>query len=176
LINAAGGRTLALFTSYARLNAAYSDLESKLDFKVLKQDDFPKMELLRKFAEDESTCLFATQSFFQGVDVPGQTLSLVIIDRLPFPVPTDPLMSARRDAYGKSAFTAIDIPIAATKLAQAAGRLIRTQTDLGVVAVLDPRLVTKGYGKSIIEMLPPMEFTNKLERAKEFLAYAVKSR
>ncbi len=176
LINAAGGRTLALFTSYARLNAAYTELEEKLDFKILKQDDFPKMELLRKFAESDATCLFATQSFFQGVDVPGQTLSLVIIDRLPFPVPTDPLMSARRDAYGKSAFTAIDIPIAATKLAQAAGRLIRTQTDKGVVAVLDPRLVTKGYGKSIIEMLPPMEFTNNQERAKEFLAYAVKSR
>lgn len=176
LINAAGGRTLALFTSYARLNAAYEELERKLDFKVLKQDDLPKMELLRKFAESEATCLFATQSFFQGVDVPGQTLSLVIIDRLPFPVPSDPLMSARRDAYGKSAFTAIDIPIAATKLAQAAGRLIRTQTDMGVVAILDPRLVTKGYGKSIVEMLPPMEFTSKPERAKEFLAYAVKSR
>ena len=176
LINAAGGRTLALFTSYARLNAAYSALEDKLEFKILKQDDLPKMELLRKFAESEATCLFATQSFFQGVDVPGQTLSLVIIDRLPFPVPTDPLMSARRDAFGKSAFTAIDIPIAATKLAQAAGRLIRTQTDLGVVAVLDPRLVTKGYGKTIIEMLPPMEFTNKLARAKEFLTYAVSSR
>ena len=176
LINAAGGRTLALFTSYARLNSAYNDLEDKLEFKILKQDDLPKMELLRKFAESEATCLFATQSFFQGVDVPGQTLSLVIIDRLPFPVPTDPLMSARRDAFGKSAFTAIDIPIAATKLAQAAGRLIRTQTDLGVVAVLDPRLVTKGYGKSIIAMLPPMEFTNKIARAKEFLAYAVNSR
>ncbi len=176
LINAAGGRTLALFTSYARLNSAYNELEGKLEFKILKQDDLPKMELLRKFAESEATCLFATQSFFQGVDVPGQTLSLVIIDRLPFPVPTDPLMSARRDAIGKSAFNAIDIPIAATKLAQAAGRLIRTKTDLGVVAVLDPRLVTKSYGKSIIQMLPPMEFTNKLARAKEFLAYAVKSR
>ncbi|MBM3742265.1 MAG: ATP-dependent DNA helicase [Actinobacteria bacterium] len=176
LIKAAGGRTLALFTSYARLNAAHDALGDRLGYQILKQDDLPKMELLRAFAEDESTCLFATQSFFQGVDVPGRTLSLVIIDRLPFPVPTDPLMSARRDAYGKSAFTAIDIPIAATKLAQAAGRLIRTQTDMGVVAVLDPRLVTKGYGKSIIEMLPPMEFTDKLSRAKEFLDYAVSSR
>ncbi len=176
LINAAGGRTLALFTSYARLNAAYDALADKLEFEVLKQDDLPKMELLRKFAASESTCLFATQSFFQGVDVPGQTLSCVIIDRLPFPVPTDPLMSARRDAFGKSAFTAIDIPIAATKLAQAAGRLIRTQTDMGVVAVLDPRLVTKSYGKAIIEMLPPMEFTDKLKRASEFLTYAVSKR
>ncbi len=176
LINAAGGRTLALFTSYARLNAAYDALAEKLEFEVLKQDDLPKMELLRKFAASESTCLFATQSFFQGVDVPGQTLSCVIIDRLPFPVPTDPLMSARRDAFGKSAFTAIDIPIAATKLAQAAGRLIRTQTDMGVVAVLDPRLVTKSYGKAIIEMLPPMEFTDKLKRASEFLTYAVSKR
>ncbi|MBM3805016.1 MAG: ATP-dependent DNA helicase [Actinobacteria bacterium] len=176
LITAAGGRTLALFTSYARLDAAHDALADRLGCQILKQDDLPKMELLRVFAEEESTCLFATQSFFQGVDVPGRTLSLVIIDRLPFPVPTDPLMSARRDAYGKSAFTAIDIPIAATKLAQAAGRLIRTRTDMGVVAVLDPRLVTKGYGRSIIEMLPPMEFTNKLARAKEFLDYAVKSR
>ena len=167
---------MALFTSYARLNAAYDALADKFKFEILKQDDLPKMELLRKFAASESTCLFATQSFFQGVDVPGQTLSCVIIDRLPFPVPTDPLMSARRDAYGKSAFTAIDIPIAATKLAQAAGRLIRTQTDMGVVAVLDPRLVTKSYGKAIIEMLPPMEFTNKIERATEFLTYAVSKR
>ena len=173
LIIAAGGRTLALFTSYARLNAAYSDLSDRLDFEILKQDDLPKMELLRKFAESEATCLFATQSFFQGVDVPGSTLSLVIIDRLPFPVPTDPLMSARREVHGKSAFTAIDIPIVATKLAQASGRLIRTQTDMGVVAVLDPRLVTKGYGKTIVAMLPPMEFTKSNARAKEFLGYAV---
>lgn len=173
LIIAAGGRTLALFTSYARLNAAYSDLSDRLDFEILKQDDLPKMELLRKFAESEGTCLFATQSFFQGVDVPGSTLSLVIIDRLPFPVPTDPLMSARREVHGKSAFTAIDIPIVATKLAQASGRLIRTQTDMGVVAVLDPRLVTKGYGKTIIAMLPPMEFTKSNARAQEFLSYAV---
>lgn len=173
LIIAAGGRTLALFTSYARLNAAYSDLSDRLDFEILKQDDLPKMELLRKFAESEATCLFATQSFFQGVDVPGSTLSLVIIDRLPFPVPTDPLMSARREVHGKSAFTAIDIPIVATKLAQASGRLIRTQTDMGVVAVLDPRLVTKGYGKTIIAMLPPMEFTKSNARAQEFLSYAV---
>jgi len=99
LIIAAGGRTLALFTSYARLNAAYTDLCDRLDFEILKQDDLPKMELLRKFADSESTCLFATQSFFQGVDVPGSTLSLVIIDRLPFPVPTDPLMSAARSAW-----------------------------------------------------------------------------
>ena len=173
LIIAAGGRTLALFTSYARLNAAYSDLSDRLEFEILKQDDLPKMELLRKFAESEATCLFATQSFFQGVDVPGSTLSLVIIDRLPFPVPTDPLMSARREVHGKSAFTAIDIPIVATKLAQASGRLIRTQTDMGVVAVLDPRLVTKGYGKTIIAMLPPMEFTKSNARAREFLSYAV---
>lgn len=173
LIIAAGGRTLALFTSYARLNAAYSDLSDRLDFEILKQDDLPKMELLRKFAESEATCLFATQSFFQGVDVPGSTLSLVIIDRLPFPVPTDPLMSARREVHGKSAFTAIDIPIVATKLAQASGRLIRTQTDMGVVAVLDPRLVTKGYGKTIVAMLPPMEFTKSNARAQEFLSYAV---
>ena len=173
LIIAAGGRTLALFTSYARLNAAYSDLSDRLEFEILKQDDLPKMELLRKFAESEATCLFATQSFFQGVDVPGSTLSLVIIDRLPFPVPTDPLMSARREVHGKSAFTAIDIPIVATKLAQASGRLIRTQTDMGVVAVLDPRLVTKGYGKTIIAMLPPMEFTKSNARAQEFLSYAV---
>ena len=173
LIIAAGGRTLALFTSYARLNAAYSDLSDRLDFEILKQDDLPKLELLRKFAESEATCLFATQSFFQGVDVPGSTLSLVIIDRLPFPVPTDPLMSARREVHGKSAFTAIDIPIVATKLAQASGRLIRTQTDMGVVAVLDPRLVTKGYGKTIVAMLPPMEFTKSNARAKEFLSYAV---
>ncbi len=176
LINAAGGRTLALFTSYARLNAAYSDLKDRLDFEILKQDDLPKMELLRKFTANESSCLFATQSFFQGVDVPGSTLSLVIIDRLPFPVPTDPLIRARREVHGKSAFTAIDIPIVATKLAQASGRLIRTQTDMGVVAVLDPRLITKGYGKTIIAMLPPMEVTTVATEAHNFLRHAVNNR
>lgn len=176
LIDAAGGRTLALFTSYARLNAAYNDLKDRLGFEILKQDDLPKMELLRKFTANESSCLFATQSFFQGVDVPGSTLSLVIIDRLPFPVPTDPLMSARREVHGKSAFTAIDIPIVATKLAQASGRLIRTQTDMGVVAVLDPRLVTKGYGKTIIAMLPPMELTIVASEAHDFLRHAVSNR
>lgn len=176
LIDAAGGRTLALFTSYARLNAAYNDLKDRLGFEILKQDDLPKMELLRKFTANESSCLFATQSFFQGVDVPGSTLSLVIIDRLPFPVPTDPLMSARREVHGKSAFTAIDIPIVATKLAQASGRLIRTQTDMGVVAVLDPRLVTKGYGKTIIAMLPPIRMTIVASEAHDFLRHAVSRR
>jgi len=127
------------------------------------------MALINAFAEDESTCLFATAGFFQGVDVPGRTLSLVIIDKIPFPRPDEPLLSARRDVIGRHYFNEIDIPLAATQLAQASGRLIRSQTDRGVVAILDPRLATKGYGKMLVATLPPMPRTVDLEEAEAFL-------
>lgn len=169
LIEAAGGRTLALFTSRARLVAAADALEGRIGHPILRQDDLPKTALVRAFARDEGTCLFATQGFFQGIDVPGATLSLVVLDRIPFPVPTDPLVAARRELHGDRAFSAIDVPVAATKLAQAAGRLIRTETDLGVVAVLDPRLATKSYGTAVRAALPPMPFTTDRARALDFL-------
>jgi len=176
LIEAAGGRTLALFTSRARLVAAADALEGRVPHPILRQDDLPKAALVRAFARDEATCLFATQGFFQGIDVPGATLSLVALDRIPFPVPTDPLVAARRELHGDRAFSAIDVPAAATKLAQAAGRLIRTGTDLGVVAVLDPRLATKSYGTAVRAALPPMPFTTDRGRALAFLRDRVSRR
>lgn len=174
LITAAGGRTLALFTTYRAMHAAADAMQKRLPFHIWRQDDLPKMALLNEFADVESSCLFATAGFFQGVDVPGRTLSLVIIDKLPFPRPDDPLLMARRELVGRNAFNQIDLPRAATQLAQAAGRLIRTRSDKGVVAVLDPRLVSKGYGKQIIETLPPMVRTINRAEAEEFLRFVTK--
>ena len=169
LILAAGGRTLALFTTYRAMHLAADEMAKRLPFPVLRQDDLPKMALINAFAKDEATCLFATAGFFQGVDVPGRTLSLVIIDKIPFPRPDEPLLSARRDVIGRYYFNEIDIPLAATQLAQASGRLVRSQTDRGVVAILDPRLATKGYGKTLVATLPPMPRTVDLEEAESFL-------
>lgn len=170
LINAANGRTLALFTTYRAMHQAADEMARRLEFKIWRQDDLPKMALVDAFAQEESSCLFATASFFQGVDVPGQTLSLVIIDKIPFPRPDDPLLSARRDEVGRSAFNEIDIPLAATQLAQAAGRLIRSRKDSGVVAILDPRLATKGYGKQLVSTLPPMKRTIQFDDVANFFA------
>ena len=148
--NAAGGRTLALFTSWRAMEATAEALRPKLPFKVLTQRDLPKQALIAAFMADESACLFATAGFFQGVDIPGRTLSLVTIDRIPFPRPDDPLLAARREQLGADSFRLIDLPRAAMLLAQAAGRLIRSTTDRGVVAVLDPRLGTAGYRWDIV--------------------------
>jgi ATP-dependent DNA helicase DinG len=154
LIEAAGGRTLALFTSWAAMDAAVDAVRPRLDVPILTQRDLPKPALVKAFAESEETCLFATTGMFQGVDVPGRTLSLVVIDKLPFPRPDDPLLSARREQLGPSAFGEIDVPRAATLLAQACGRLIRNGTDRGAVAVLDSRLGTARYRWDIVRALP----------------------
>ena len=159
LIEAAGGRTLALFTSFRVLDEAAAALQLRLDVPVLTQRDLPKGRLLELFADDEATCLFATMGFWQGVDVPGASLSLVTIDRIPFPRPDEPLLQARRERAGADAFGLIDLPRAATLLAQGAGRLIRSADDRGVVAVLDPRLATAGYRWDMVQALPPMRRT-----------------
>ena len=169
LINFAGGRTLALFTTYRAMHLAADEMEKRLPFNIFRQDQLPKMALINAFSDDEQSCLFATAGFFQGVDVPGRALSLVIIDKIPFPRPDDPLLSARRDVVGKNWFNEIDIPLAATALAQASGRLIRSQNDTGVVAILDPRLATKGYGKRLGSVLPPMKRTIEIKEVHSFL-------
>jgi ATP-dependent DNA helicase DinG len=169
LIEAAGGRTLALFTSWRAMTAAVEAVRPRVPFRILTQSDLPKPALLRAFSQDESSCLFATVGLFQGVDVPGATLSLVTIDRLPFPRPDDPLLEARRERAGAAAFRQIDLPRAATLLAQAAGRLIRTATDRGVVAVFDPRLAKAGYRWDVVRALPPMHRTRHRADAEAFL-------
>lgn len=161
LITAAGGRTLALFTSRRAMEAAAAALRPRLAHPILVQDDLPKPALVDAFRRDEATCLFGTAGLFQGIDVPGTTLSLVAIDRIPFPRPDDPLLSARRNLAGAAAFRTIDLPRAATLLAQAAGRLIRTADDRGVVAVLDRRLARARYGPDLVAALPPLRRTTR---------------
>jgi ATP-dependent DNA helicase DinG len=169
LITAAGGRTLALFTSWKAMEAAADVARARLPFTVMTQRELPKTALVKAFSDDEMTCLFATAGFFQGVDIPGRTLSLVTIDRLPFPRPDDPLLSARRELVGAKAFSQIDVPRAATLLAQATGRLIRTATDRGVVAVMDSRLGTANYRWDIVKALPPMKRTRHRADVEAFL-------
>jgi len=169
LVLAAGGRTLALFTSWKAMDAAAEAVRMKVDVPIITQRDLPKNALVKAFSEDESMCLFATAGFFQGVDIPGRTLSLVIVDKIPFPRPDDPLLSARRDLLGAQAFSQIDVPRASMLLAQATGRLIRTAHDRGVVAVLDPRLGKANYRWDIVKALPPMKRTRHRAEAEAFL-------
>ena len=170
LIDAAGGRPLELFTSWRAMREAVGALSDSLDHKVLVQGELPNPMLAAEFARDETSCLVATASFFQGIDIPGRALSLVTIDRLPFPRPDEPLLQARRELAGqRDAFRLVDLPRAATLLAQAAGRLIRSATDRGVVAVFDPRLATAGYRWDIVQALPAMRRTADREEALDFL-------
>lgn len=166
LITAAGGRTLGLFTSYRMMDIAAEYLEDSLKTPVLTQRDLPKPALIEAFRDDPSASLLATLGFWQGIDVPGPSLSLVTIDRLPFPRPDDPLLSARRDLAGRHAFRMIDLPRASTLLAQGAGRLIRSTNDAGVVAVLDSRLATKkSYRWELIKAMPEFARTSDPEEA-----------
>ena len=169
LITAAGGRTMALFTSYRALNLAVEALRGRVDVPILGQDDYPKPALIERFTDDPESCLFATMGFWQGVDVPGATLSLVTIDRLPFPRPDDPLLQARRERAKADAFKVVDIPRATTLLAQGAGRLIRSTSDKGVVAVFDPRMAKASYRWDFVNSLPPMKRTKDRSEVEEFL-------
>jgi ATP-dependent DNA helicase DinG len=158
LIDAAGGRTLGLFSSMRAAREAAGALRERIGYPLLCQGDDLTAQLIRQFTEDEGTCLFGTLSLWQGVDVPGRSLQLVVIDRIPFPRPDDPLASARQRAVaarGGNGFMAVAASQAALLLAQGAGRLLRTMTDRGVVAVLDPRLMTARYGDFLRSSLPP---------------------
>jgi ATP-dependent DNA helicase DinG len=158
LIGAAGGRTLGLFSSMRAAKEAAGALRERISQPLLCQGDDLTAQLVRQFTEDEPTCLFGTLSLWQGVDVPGNSLQLVVIDRIPFPRPDDPLASARQRAVaarGGNGFMTVAASHAALLLAQGAGRLLRTMTDRGVVAVLDPRLVTARYGDFLRASLPP---------------------
>jgi ATP-dependent DNA helicase DinG len=158
LIDAAGGRTLGLFSSMRAAVQAAEALRDRIGYPLLCQGDDVTAQLVKEFAADEKTCLFGTLSLWQGVDVPGSSLQLVIIDRIPFPRPDDPLASARQRAVaarGGNGFMSVAASQAALLLAQGAGRLLRTMSDRGVVAVLDPRLVTARYGDFLRKSLPP---------------------
>ena len=159
LITAAGGRTLGLFSSRRAAEQAAESMRQRLDVPVLCQGDDQTATLVREFARDARTCLFGTLSLWQGVDVPGPACTLVVIDRIPFPRPDDPLMSARAQAVadaGGNGFLAVSATHAALRLAQGAGRLVRSGTDRGVVAVLDSRLATARYGEFLRTSMPPL--------------------
>lgn len=165
LINMSKGGAFVLFTSYRAMQAAYDKLKQDPALKgllLLKQGDGPKLELLKNFVQADATTgavLFATHSFWEGVDVRGKALRLVIIDRLPFKVPDDPVTKARvtlMERKGLSAFAHLSLPEAALALKQGVGRLLRTIDDAGIVAILDSRIVSKGYGQVLIKSLPPM--------------------
>jgi ATP-dependent DNA helicase DinG len=158
LITAAGGRTLGLFSSRRAAEAAAEAMRERLDVPILCQGDDATPTLVREFARDARTCLFGTLSLWQGVDVPGSSCQLVVVDRIPFPRPDDPLASARSRAVAQSGgngFMSVAAVHAALRLAQGVGRLVRTSDDKGVVAVLDPRLATARYGSFLRTSLPP---------------------
>ncbi|WP_199190072.1 ATP-dependent DNA helicase [Mycobacterium sp. ENV421] len=172
LIEAAGGRTLGLFSSMRAAKAATEALRARIDTPILCQGDDNTAALVEKFAADPETSLFGTLSLWQGVDVPGPSLSLVLIDRIPFPRPDDPLLTARQRAVaarGGNGFMTVAAAHAALLLAQGAGRLLRRADDRGVVAVLDSRMATARYGGYLRASLPPFWPTTDPERVKQAL-------
>lgn len=168
LITAAGGRTLALFTNRSVMKRVAEAVAGQVETPVLVQDTLSRQKLIERFRDSAEASLFAVTSFWQGVDVPGHSLSLVTIDRLPFSVPGDPLAEARR-SKSENPFREVDLPRATMLLAQGVGRLIRSATDRGVVAVLDTRLAEKGYRSQMFKKLPPMKRTRDKLEVTEFL-------
>jgi ATP-dependent DNA helicase DinG len=172
LITAAGGRTLGLFSSMRAAKATAEAMRMRLDTPVLCQGEDTTSALVRRFAEDDETTLFGTLSLWQGVDVPGPSLSLVLIDRIPFPRPDDPLITARQRAvaaHGGNGFMAVAASHAALLLAQGAGRLLRSVDDRGVVAVLDSRMATARYAGFLRASLPPFWATTDSNRVRQAL-------
>ncbi|MEE1745505.1 MULTISPECIES: ATP-dependent DNA helicase [unclassified Streptomyces] len=173
LVEAAGGRTLGLFSSMRAAQAAAEELRGRLEKPILLQGEETLGELIKNFAADPETCLFGTLSLWQGVDVPGASCQLVVMDRIPFPRPDDPLMSARQKAVetaGGNGFMAVAATHAALLMAQGAGRLVRATGDKGVVAVLDPRLANARYGSYLRASLPDFWYTTDRNQARRSLA------
>lgn len=167
------GRAFVLFTSYANLRAVHARLAATLPYPLLVQGAAPRTTLLREFRNTPHSVLLATSSFWQGVDVAGDTLSCVVIDKLPFASPGDPITAARMEAIearGGNPFAEYQVPLAILTLLQGLGRLIRHRHDRGVLALLDPRVRTKGYGRRFLASLPPAPITNDLSDVAAFLS------
>jgi ATP-dependent DNA helicase DinG len=172
LVNAAGGRALVLCTSHANVAHFADVLRSRTTHEVLAQGDADSGRLARSFLEDETSVLVGTRSFWGGIDAAGVSCVLVVIDKIPFPVPDDPMHAARRaraQDRDLDAFVAVDLPAAALVLAQGAGRLIRRGTDRGVVAVFDSRLATRQYKTHLLAAMPPFRRSVDLEQTCAFL-------
>jgi ATP-dependent DNA helicase DinG len=166
IVNATEGRAFVLSTSNAGMNELFERVASQIDYPCFVQGSSSKASLLKKFRETPNAVLFATASFWQGVDVRGEQLSCVIIDKLPFAVPSDPIIAARQryiEDQGGSSFYEYSVPQAIISLKQGLGRLIRSTTDRGVLAVLDPRLRTKMYGQMFLKSLPPCRITSQID-------------
>jgi ATP-dependent DNA helicase DinG len=171
-LKATRGRAFVLFTSHQQMRALYERVRPRLRYPLLLQGTAPRSALLDRFRSTPHAVLFATSSFWQGVDVQGQQLSAVLIDRLPFAVPTDPIQAARIrqiNEEGGNAFTDYQVPQAVIALKQGFGRLIRSENDRGVLAILDHRMVRKSYGRVFFESLPQYRKTNRLEDVKAFM-------
>jgi ATP-dependent DNA helicase DinG len=171
LLEITRGRAFCLFTSYAQMNEIYQRLLGELEYPMLLQGDAPKSALLEEFRVTPNAVLFATSSFWQGVDVQGEQLSCVIIDRLPFAVPSDPVVAARvravDDARG-NAFFQYQVPAAVITLKQGFGRLIRSLHDRGLLCLLDNRILKKQYGRVFLESLPRYRRTSELGVVEQF--------
>ncbi len=179
VIVASGGRAFLLFTSHRALRLAAEALEERVDFPLLVQGSGPKTELLERFRELGNAVLLGTASFWEGVDVRGEALSCVIIDKLPFASPGDPVLQARIDALkkrGGNPFMEFQVPQAAIALKQGAGRLIRDETDRGVLVICDPRLLSKGYGHTFLKSMPPMARTRVLDDVREFFRHPISNK
>lgn len=175
LLELSQGRAFCLFTSYAQMNDLFQRVQARVDFPLLLQGTAPRTALLERFKSTPHSVLFATASFWQGVDVPGDQLSCVIVDRLPFAVPSDPIVAARVRALqdeGRNPFSEFQVPEAVLALKQGFGRLIRTKTDRGVLALLDTRISRMPYGKIFLESLPRYRRTHDLGEVERFLSAA----
>lgn len=173
LLKRSRGRAFVLFTSYASLRAVQAIAEMALDYPMLVQGMAPRSQLLRLFRETPNSVLFATSSFWQGVDVVGEALSCVIVDKLPFVSPGDPITAARIEAIrarGGEPFSEYQVPLAILSLQQGLGRLIRHRRDRGVLAILDPRMLTKGYGRRFIASVPPAPVVRDLDAVEGFFS------
>src|SRR6202521_2708386 len=172
LLELSQGRAFCLFTSYSQMNDLFERVRGRVSFPLLLQGTAPRSVLLERFKNTQGAVLFATASLWQGVDVPGDQLSCVIVDRLPFAVPSDPIVAARVRALeedGRNPFAEFQVPQAVLALKQGFGRLIRTRTDRGVLAILDNRIQRMQYGRIFIESLPDYTLTRDIADVRRFM-------